>query len=156
KRATLVRRARMRGVRYGSQTLMSGGLLLAALALLNFFAARHNRSFDLTESGFFTLSPQTQQVLQTLPRDIRLLAFFPRSRSAQAIDLLRRYAEGSRHLRYELIDPDQEPELAQRYGVTAYGTVVVELVRRPDERGGSGRPVLVEAESSGGRSLPLS
>jgi ABC-type uncharacterized transport system involved in gliding motility auxiliary subunit len=155
-RATLARKARARGVRFGSQTLVSCALLLAALALLNFLAARHNRSFDLTESGFFTLSPQTQQVLQTLPRDIRLLAFFPRSRSAQAVDLLRRYAEGSRRLRYELIDPDQEPELAQRYGVTAYGTVVVERVTRPGERGASGRPILVEAESSGGRALPLS
>jgi ABC-type uncharacterized transport system involved in gliding motility auxiliary subunit len=155
-RGALRQRARARGVRYGTQALAGSLALLAILALVNVIAARHNRSFDLTESGLFTLSSETRQALQQLPRDVRLLAFFPAHRRAQAADLLRRYAEGSRHVQYELIDPDQDPELAQRYGVTAYGTVVVDVVRRPGQPAPSGRPVRVEADTGSGQALTLS
>jgi ABC-type uncharacterized transport system involved in gliding motility auxiliary subunit len=145
-----------RGFRYGSQALASSLLLLGALILVNFIAVRHNRSFDLTESRLFTLSDQTRQVLRTLPRDIHLLAFFPTGRRAQAADLLRRYAEGSPRLTYELIDPDQEPERAQRYGVAAYGTVVVEVAREKGVPATSGQPVRVEAEAGQTKTLRLS
>lgn len=154
-RAALGRRARSRGVRYGSQALVSSLLLLAVLALVNFIAARHNRSFDLTESGLFTLAPETRQVLRSLRRDVHLVAFFPAGRRLQVARLLRRYAEQSPHLRYEVIDPDQEPERAQRYGVTAYGTVIVEVARGPGERA-SGPPIRVEPDSPDSRNLSVS
>jgi ABC-type uncharacterized transport system involved in gliding motility auxiliary subunit len=154
RRALLQREARTRSARFGGQTLASAALLLAALALVNFLAARHNAAFDLTEAGFFTLAPQTRQAVKALKRDVRLLAFFPSSRSAQAADLLRRYAELSPRLRYELIDPDQEPDTAQKYGVTAYGTVVVDVERAPGEKGGP--PVRVEAEPGERGGLTLS
>jgi len=95
----LLERFRSRGVQYGSQAVIGSLLLFVALALVNYIANRHNRSFDLTEAGIWTLSSQTRQVLGNLPRDVRLLAFFPSGRRAQAADLLRRYAEASPHLR---------------------------------------------------------
>ena len=149
-------RFRSRGVQYGSQAVISSGMLLVALALVNFIANRHNRSFDLTEAGIWTLSTQTRQVLKSMPREVRLLAFFPTGRRAQAADLLRRYAEGSPRLSYELIDPDQDPERAQRYGVTAYGTVVVLPQPTPGQAAHSGPPVRVEAEAGQNKTLLLS
>jgi ABC-type uncharacterized transport system involved in gliding motility auxiliary subunit len=147
-------------VRYGTQTLFSSLILLFALGLINFIAQRHNRSWDLTESGLFTLSSQTTQVLRSLPRDVRLLAFFPTGRRAQAADLLRRYAEVSPHLSYEFIDLDQDPDRAARYEVTQYGTVVLEVPHAPGLPDVSGKPVRVEAEeagqTSGGKSYLLS
>jgi ABC-type uncharacterized transport system involved in gliding motility auxiliary subunit len=152
----LLQRFRSRGVQYGSQAVISSLLLFVALALVNFIANRHNRSFDLTEAGLWTLSSQTRQVLRNLPRDVRLLAFFPSGRRAQAADLLRRYAEASPRLSYELIDPDQDPERAQRYGVTAYGTVVVLASPAPGQAAHAGPPIRVEAEAGQGKSLLLS
>jgi len=149
-------RLRSRGARYGGQALASSSLLLLLLGLGNFVADRHNRSFDLTESGLWTLSTQTRQVLRSLPRDIRLLAFFPPGRRAQAGDLLSRYAEASRHLTYELIDPDQEPERAQKYGVTEYGTVVVLPQAALGQPAPSGQPVRVEPEPNQSHALLLS
>src|SRR5438045_1260749 len=61
----------------------------------------------------------------------------------------RRYAKICHRFKYELVDPDQDPEQAQKSGVTAYGTVVVEVEGRP------GPPIRVEAEQSGARGLNL-
>ena len=149
-----LQRMRTRGARYGSQALASSLLLLAALALINFIATRHNHSFDLTESGLFTLSSQTRQVLRTLNRNVRLLAFFSTDGRTQAAALLRRYAQETPHLTYEIIDPDQDPDAAQRYGVTAYGTVVVLVQPAPGEPKPSGQPIRVEAEPAQGNRPP--
>jgi ABC-type uncharacterized transport system involved in gliding motility auxiliary subunit len=129
-------------------------LLLAALALVNYIAARHNQSFDLTESGLFTLSSQTRQVLHTLNRNVRLLAFVSADGRAQAASLLRRYAQETPRLSYEIVDPDQDPDAAQRYGVTAYGTVVVLVQPAPGEPKPSGQPIRVEAEPAQGNHPP--
>jgi ABC-type uncharacterized transport system involved in gliding motility auxiliary subunit len=152
----LADRLRSRGVQYGSHAAVSTGMLLVALILVNFVANRHDRSFDLTEAGYSTLSSQTRQVLKHLPRDVRLLAFYPTGRRTQAAALLRLYAEESRRLSYELIDPDQDPERAQRYGVTAYGTVVVLPQPAPGQPAHSGSPVRVEPEAGQNQSLRLS
>ncbi len=154
-RGLLGQRARTRGARYGGQTLASASLLLAVLALVNFLAARHNLHVDLTESELFTLAPQTRQILHGLQREVTLRAFYPAARRAQAADLLRRYAAESPFVHYELIDPDQDPDTAHRYGVTAYGTVVVEAVPGPNARAAP-RPIRVEADSSDQGSLTLS
>jgi len=45
-----------------------------------------------------------------------------------------------------MIDPDQDPERAQRYGVTAYGTVVVLASPAPGQAAHAGPPVRVEAD----------
>lgn len=152
RRSVLMKRAAGRGARFGRQTLVSSILLLAVIALINFIAARHNRSFDLTESGLFSLSTQTKQVLHSLNQEVKLLAFFPAGKRAQAADLIRRYADESHHLHYDIIDPDQEPDEAQRNGVTAYGTVVLTT---EGQAGVKTKPVRVEAEQTG-RSLALS
>ncbi len=149
RRAVLQARVRTRGARYAGHSVVSSVLLLAVLALLNFLAARHNHAFDLTEAGLFTLSPQTKQALHALNQDVLARAFFPAGRRAQAADLLRRYADESRHFRYEMIDPDQDPDQAQKNGVTSYGTVVLQVEGRP------GPPIRVEAEQTGQRGLTL-
>jgi len=154
RRATIARSVRARGVRFGTQTGISAILLAGILGGVNFVASRHNIRWDFTQEHLFTLSPQTRKVLHSLSIPVRMIAFFPSTRRAQAADLLRRYAEESPRLQYQMIDPDQDPEAAKRYGVTQYGSVVVEA-----EQNGPGRerkPLIVEAEQTGGQTLALS
>ncbi|MGC8668388.1 MAG: GldG family protein [Chthonomonadales bacterium] len=154
RRTVLVKSARARGVRFGTQTAVSAVLLAAILSGVNFVASRHNIRWDFTQEHLFTLSPQTRKVLHSLPVRVRLMAFFPSSRRAQAADLLRRYADESPLLQYQMIDPDEDPEAAKKYGVTQYGSVVVEALGEASGR--TRKPLIVEAESTGGRNLTLS
>lgn len=108
--------------------LVSLGLMLCLLALLNFLAAAHRVAWDLTREGLHTLSPQTRKVLRTLGRTVHVTAFFQQGspeeeRFRQLVDAYRRRC---RHLEVEFVDPDRHPALAKRYGVVRYGTVVLE------------------------------
>jgi ABC-type uncharacterized transport system involved in gliding motility auxiliary subunit len=48
----------------------------------------------------------------------------PDRRAAE--DLLRQYADLSTKFRFQVVDPDRNPGLAKRYGITTYGTTVLE------------------------------
>ncbi len=102
--------------------------VLAVIVLVNFLSARHHRRFDLTESKSFSLSEQTVKILESLPREVTVTAFYreaePTRQKLQ--DLLAEYRYHSPKLSVRYIDPDTHPGDAKRYGITEYGTIVVE------------------------------
>ncbi len=126
-RRSLARMATHRQTRLGLGSLVGVLAFLALVIFLGALASRHHLRFDLSKSGQHTLAPQTRQVLKNLPEPVEALAFF------QAVEMGREPTEqllSQFHYRnpkftYRLVDPDQEPTLAERYQVNAYGTVVL-------------------------------
>jgi ABC-type uncharacterized transport system involved in gliding motility auxiliary subunit len=76
----------------------------------------------MTGGSRYTLAPQTTQVLGKLAGDVDIKAFFPGGDYTPLKELLVEYRTVSRHVRYEFIDPDKQPDVAKRYNVTTYGT----------------------------------
>lgn len=128
-----------RSTRYGANTALASLLFIAILVVLNVLAYRHHHRFDLTSQQVFSLSPQSVQVLQGLTQDLRMDAFVEGGSSPELADLLRNYQSASNRVSFRLVDPDREPELAERYGIKAYNTVRVQygeasnLVTQPSE-----------------------
>jgi ABC-type uncharacterized transport system involved in gliding motility auxiliary subunit len=126
---------------YGSNTVISSIVFLALLVFLALIAERHPWRLDLTESGSFTLSQQTQKILDSLQEPIVIKAFYASlgPERAQAKDLLESYHYHSKNVIYEFIDPDRQPEVARQYEIRSYGTLVLEgyqkkqTVQRADE-----------------------
>jgi ABC-type uncharacterized transport system involved in gliding motility auxiliary subunit len=112
-----------RSTRYGANVLLGSLVFVAVLGLLNYVAARHSRRFDLTEQGVYSLSPQSMNVAKNLQDDLHIQAFVEGGVNPPVRDLLSRYAYNNPKLQFELIDPDRQPELADRYHVTAYNTL---------------------------------
>lgn len=88
---------------------------------------------DLTAGQDFTLSPQTIRVVESLPRDVRAIAFLSQRNTQanpislqQAEDLLKEYQSRSGSFKYEIIDPETSPADAARYGVNRYGLVILD------------------------------
>ena len=102
--------------------------VLAVLVLANFLAGRHHKRFDLTENQSFSLSEQTVKVLEGLPREVTVTAFFREAEpSKQKLeDLLTEYRYHSPKLTVRFIDPDTHPGDAKRYAITDYGTIILE------------------------------
>ncbi len=115
-----------RSTKYGANVLVSSLVFLAVLGLLNYLSARHHHRFDLTEQGVFSLSPQSVNVVKNLQEELQIQAFVEGGVNPELHELLSSYAYQSPKLRYELIDPDRQPELADKYHITNYNTARIE------------------------------
>ena len=124
-----------RSAKLGVNTALMIFLLLAIITLIEIISYRNNNRWDLTQNQRFTLSPQSKKILQGLNKDIQLTAFYrPGEPNREKLeDLLRQYATVTERMKYEFIDPDRSPVKTRRYGVTTYGTTVVESQGREEK-----------------------
>ena len=60
-RKNLLRALKTRSAVHGTNSLVLVVIFLGILVFINLIAFRHNQQFDFTESGFYTLSPQTKK-----------------------------------------------------------------------------------------------
>ncbi|HUI27565.1 MAG TPA: GldG family protein [Candidatus Kryptonia bacterium] len=115
-----------RSTKYGANTIASSLLFIAILVGVNYISARNHHKFDMTEAHVFSLSPQSINVVKNLQSDLQIQAFVEGGINPELRDLLTNYAYQSSKLKFEMIDPDRQPELAERYKVSAYNTVRLE------------------------------
>jgi ABC-type uncharacterized transport system involved in gliding motility auxiliary subunit len=114
-----------RSTRYGANMIVYSALFLLLLAAVNWLGVRYNQRIDLSEEGVFSLSPQARSIVEDLDQDIALQAFLEGGHDPAIEDLLGSFGSGSPRVKIELIDPDAQPDLAQKYGIRNYGTVRV-------------------------------
>lgn len=104
-------------------------VMVTALAVAGYLLARdHDKTWDLTRSGDFTLSDHTRKVVAGLDEDVELLAFYRNESPDQRAfrDLARRLQEVSPRLKVQYVDPLRQPRLAEQHEVTSdHGVVVV-------------------------------
>lgn len=128
-------------LKYGTNTLLSAVIVLGIVILLAFISNRHHSRSDLTSKGLYSLAEQTKSILNDLDKNVQVYGFYKKSDETNARDLLDEYAYRSNHFKYEFVDPNQKPQLARRYNVTQYNTVVLEC--------GLKRETLTELSESG-------
>jgi ABC-type uncharacterized transport system involved in gliding motility auxiliary subunit len=112
------------GLGSGAMVLLAG----AVAGTLMVIAKRHDHQFDVTRDARHTLSDQGKQVLVSLDQDIDVIAFFGRNAASRASfeELMGQARASSSKLRVQLVDPVEEPMLAEQYTVTTeQGTVVL-------------------------------
>jgi ABC-type uncharacterized transport system involved in gliding motility auxiliary subunit len=107
-----------RSTKYGAGAAAYSGLFFAILVLLNYLSVRHHHRFDLTEAGVYSLSPQSLSVVQRLDKPLEVHAFVEAGADPQLRELLDSYRYASDKISYRLIDPDKQPDLAERFQIT--------------------------------------
>jgi len=126
-----------RTTRYGVNAAVMILLVLGVTGLVQALAAQHSWRYDLTENKRFSLSPQTIQLLRTLPADVSAIGFFRSDQPGKRVteDLFKQYARyaSADRFTWRVVDPDREPALARRYGIEAYGTVVLETKTKSEK-----------------------
>ncbi|HMA53297.1 MAG TPA: Gldg family protein, partial [Acidobacteriota bacterium] len=123
-RAALKRKFQRRSLLYSGNTILVIVLVLAILGLANYFLSKHNLRADFTAARLHSLSDQSVTVLKALKTDIAFKGFFREGNPGRAAmeNLLKIYAYHSARISYEFIDPDKNPGLVKRYGITQDGT----------------------------------
>jgi ABC-type uncharacterized transport system involved in gliding motility auxiliary subunit len=122
-----------RQARLGTIALASVLVVLGILVAINYLGTRHNKRWDLTASRQFSLSDETRKVLQGLKEPVHVRVFARSEDFARFRDRLDEYAYISKNLSVEYLDPEKSPALAQKYGITALGTVVFEYKGRNEK-----------------------
>jgi ABC-type uncharacterized transport system involved in gliding motility auxiliary subunit len=124
-----------RQVRYGGNALLASLAVIGIAALVNFLGAEYDRRLDLTETGQYSLSQQTKQILAGLGEPVHVTAFMaPSAPQAESVrNLLEEYQYVSDSIDYRFVDPDREPAVARQYGITSYGVLIFEQGDRQQE-----------------------
>jgi ABC-type uncharacterized transport system involved in gliding motility auxiliary subunit len=119
---------RRRSTKMGAHSALLVAVFAAVLVLLNVLAFRHDARLDLSQTGAFTLSPQSVKVLAGLKDDVKVTAFVQKGNESEVKfrDLLDTYRHYSAKISGEAVDPDAHPAAAKQYGITQYDTIVVE------------------------------
>lgn len=107
-----------RSTKYGASAALYTVLFFAILAVVNYLSARHHHRFDLTEAGIYSLSPQSLGILQRLDKPLEVNAFVEAGSDPQLKELLDSYRYASDKVSYTIIDPDKQPDLAERFTIS--------------------------------------
>jgi len=114
-----------RSTQAGTNALAATLAVLVILGLINFLGVRYSKQVDLTENQLFTLSPQTQEVLQNLEQPVKVWVFAitpnPNDRR-----LLENYQRQSSQFSFEYVDPNARPGLSREFGMQQAGEVYLE------------------------------
>ena len=65
-----------RTFKYGSNAIVAVLIMLGILVVVSMLSNRYHRRFDTTEGGVFSLSDQTVTLLDSLKKDVHVVAFF--------------------------------------------------------------------------------
>ena len=103
-----------------------GIMVLGITVMVNFLADRYPERLDLTAGKLHSLADLTVETLESMDKEVRVLAFVEKGEDQALESLLKGYAVHSSLFSFELVDPDREPERTQRYGVQRYNTLVME------------------------------
>jgi ABC-type uncharacterized transport system involved in gliding motility auxiliary subunit len=122
---------RTRQAQYGATAIAYSILILVVVVMVNYIFFNFDKlkgNWDLTEGQQNSLSDETVKFLASVNEPIKVIAFYTANSSSRTTgeDLLKRFQEKSNgNLSYQIVDPDTQPVLAQQYGITADGTLVV-------------------------------
>ena len=119
--------------------------VIAILVVINFVGFRHHKTFDLTTEKLYTLSDQTRNIVSGLKQDLTV-ARFDKAPNNAFDDLMAEYKALSPHFKYQFVDPQEKPEVAQDFGATHMGDVVVAYGIRKDHLDAGARGQLGEED----------
>ena len=118
-----------RSTQVGSGAMVSTIAMLVILGLLNFLSVRNLYRVDLTDTGRFTLSPETQEVLKNIKQPLTLYVF-DKQPMPEDRELLQNFRRQNPNFAFEFIDPNASPDLAKKFEIknsTASRDVHLEL-----------------------------
>ena len=112
-----------RSTKQGAQALFYSLLFFLILVMVNYLSTHNHHRFDLTEAGVFSTSPQTRSILQKIDKPLEINAFVEAGSDPALRELLSGYRDVSAKVSFRLIDPDKQPDLAEKFQITTIPAV---------------------------------
>jgi gliding motility-associatede transport system auxiliary component len=125
-RASVVAFSRRRAARRGADAVLATLMFTSILVVVQATSARRSVRFDLTRNHRNTLAPQSEAVLDSLTTEVTATGFYRQNSATRtgADGLLALYARRSPRFHYEILDPDRNPDRAERMNASVDQIVV--------------------------------
>ncbi len=133
-----------RSGRLGANTALLSIAVLTILVLLNFMGYRHHKRFDLTEEKLYTVSEQSKKILSGLQKDVKVIKF-DKADDQRLSDAMTEFKYVTPRISYERIDPQQRPELANKYKIQRLGETLIVSGERTERPQNTGEQDLINA-----------
>ncbi len=121
-----------RQARYGTLAGTSVLIVLGILVAVNYIGKQQNKRWDLTANRQFSLSDQSRNVLAKLDAPLQIMVFAEETAVQGLRDRMNEYEYSSSQVTTEYIDAARQPAVAQKNGVTQYGTIIVNYKGRSE------------------------
>ncbi len=125
---------------YSTHSVIYTLIVLGILAVINIIFIGNFYRLDLTENKIFSISKATKDVLKKLDDMVNIQIFFTKEEKLppqlielkrQVTDIIDEYtAYGGSHLTIEFIDPEDDPDLAQRMQFMGIPKVQVNIIQK--------------------------
>ena len=123
----IVQKITKRKIKYGANSIIITVVVIALVVIVYLVLVDHNKKFDLTGTKRFSLSDQTEKVLESLTGPVKVYAFFSKNQeTAMVVDLLGQYHYIYKDFDFEIIDPDLNPGRVEEMGVETYGEIIID------------------------------
>lgn len=127
-----------RQARYGANVALGIiGVIGIAVFVNAIVAQRFDRRLDLTQNQLYSLSEQTQKILESLNLKIHVTSFLgqnvPAATRQRAIELLELYQRETEFLTVTHANPQIDIQLVEKYNILRDGTIIFESQERQEK-----------------------
>jgi len=115
-----------RTAKYGMSSLAGTLVVVAILVFANLILSNFNYRTDTTAAGQYSLADQTIKILKNLDQPVDVKVFETETNRDAMDERLQEYGHYSSKFKWEIVDPDKQPEVAEQYNIKSLGQAVVE------------------------------
>ncbi len=122
-------------------------LMLTLVGIAAWFSYQYYQTFDTTYGNRNTLSEPTQQLLQSLEKPLKFVAYVPDDADLhqQIRELVAKYQKFNPNVSLDIINPDLNPEQAKADGIKNQRQVVLKLGKQSEVLGSVAEQSVVNA-----------
>lgn len=109
-----------RTARFSANVTLYAAVFFGLLVAVNWLGVKHSTRWDLTETGIFSLSDQSQKIISTLKNPLKIVVLTNGPRfNIRLQDMAKLYEyNGKDKVSVEFLDPNSKPTLVDKYQLT--------------------------------------
>jgi len=130
KQTNLTKVAFSKLLKHGVSSLLFVIALLGVLIIVNYIVAIKTSFMDITRNKIHSLTPETINLLKEIDYPVNIKAFYLTKNQHLISMLLGLYKKENDLISFELIDPLNKPDIAEKYDVKLPKTIIFEAPKR--------------------------
>ncbi|MCM8900959.1 GldG family protein [Caldicoprobacter algeriensis] len=102
--------------KYGGYATLMVAVVIAIAIIINLIVDQIPWEVDLTQNQMYSLSEQTNKVLDNLKQDVKIIGLYETGEEDKTVlEIIERYQKRSKRISFTTVDPERYPQLLTKY-----------------------------------------